>query len=40
LVWRQFAFAPISTSKIRVLVTGTADGVWTRIAEVEAYVSN
>src|SRR5438477_5837276 len=26
-----------STSKIRVLVTATADGVWSRIAEVEAY---
>ena len=39
LVWRQISFAPIQTSKIRVLVTGTADGVWSRIVEVEAYAS-
>src|SRR5436190_2915780 len=37
LVWRQFLFAAISTTKIRVNVSGTADGVWTRIAEVEAW---
>jgi hypothetical protein len=37
LVWRQFIFAPLSTTKIRVFITGTADGVWSRIAEVEAY---
>jgi hypothetical protein len=37
LVWRQFTFAPVTTTKIRVLVTATADGVWSRIAEVEAY---
>jgi hypothetical protein len=36
-VWRQFKFVPLSTTKIRVFVTGTADGVWSRIAEVEAY---
>jgi hypothetical protein len=37
LVWRQFKFTPLSTAKIRVLVTGSPDGVWSRIAEVEAY---
>jgi hypothetical protein len=36
-VWRQFNFAPLSTTKIRVFVTGTKDGIWSRIAEVEAY---
>jgi hypothetical protein len=35
LVWRQFLFAPLSTSKIRVYVT-LAD-TWSRITEVEAY---
>jgi hypothetical protein len=39
LVWRQFKFAPLSTTKIRVFITGTADGVWSRIAEVEAYAT-
>jgi hypothetical protein len=40
LVWRQFQFAPLATSKIRVFVTATADGVWSRIAEVEAYTGS
>jgi len=39
LVWRQITFAPIQTSKIRVLVSAVADGVWSRITEVEAYAS-
>jgi hypothetical protein len=34
-VWRKFAFAPITTTKIRVLVQASADG-FTRIMEVEA----
>jgi hypothetical protein len=38
LVWRQIAFAPISTAKIRIQVNRTADG-WTRITDVEAYES-
>jgi Bacterial Ig domain len=38
LVWRQLLFAPITTSKIRVWVTGAVDK-WTRITEVEAYTS-
>jgi hypothetical protein len=36
-VWRQFVFAPVATTKVRVLVTAVADGVWSRITEVEAY---
>jgi hypothetical protein len=37
LVWRQFVFAPMATTKIRVLVTAVGDGVWSRITELEAY---
>jgi hypothetical protein len=37
LVWRQIQFTPLATTKIRVLVNGSADGSWSRIAEVEAY---
>jgi len=36
LVWRQLTFAQVTTTKIRVLVTG-ALAVWSRITEVEAY---
>jgi subtilisin family serine protease len=36
LVWRQFTFAPITTSRIRVFITQTADQ-WSRITEVEAW---
>jgi hypothetical protein len=35
-VWRQFVFAPITTTRIRVLVTFAA-GSWSRITEVEAW---
>ncbi|MCA1643057.1 MAG: DUF4214 domain-containing protein [Acidobacteria bacterium] len=38
LVWRKFTFAPVSTTAIKVTVTGAADGV-ARIAEVEAYTA-
>ena len=37
LVWRRFTFSPLSTTAIRVLVTGGP--ALTRIAEVEAYES-
>jgi hypothetical protein len=37
-VWRQFAFAPITTAKIRVLVTRAT--MSSRIAEVEAFESS
>ena len=36
LVWRNFSFAPISTSRIRVWVTGSLAG-YSRIAEIEAW---
>jgi subtilisin family serine protease len=36
LVWRQFSFAAITTSRIRVVVTG-ALGSYSRITEVEAW---
>jgi hypothetical protein len=35
-VWRKFAFAPLTTSKIRVVVNGGGMG-FSRIVEVEAY---
>jgi subtilisin family serine protease len=38
LVWCSVAFAPLTTAKIRILITGTADG-WSRMTEVEAYQS-
>jgi hypothetical protein len=38
LVWRQVVFAPLTTTKIRVSITGAADG-WSRITEVEAYTT-
>jgi YD repeat-containing protein len=36
-VWRQFTFAPLTTSRIKVVVHGSADGAYSRIVEVEAY---
>src|SRR5262249_24210389 len=38
LVWRKVTFAPLATSRIRVLVSRSVDG-WSRITEVEAYSS-
>ena len=35
-VWRQLLFAPVTTTAIRITVTGTVD-LWTRLTEVEAY---
>jgi hypothetical protein len=35
-VWRTIAFAPLSTSRIRVLVERAQDA-WSRVAEIEAY---
>jgi hypothetical protein len=37
LVKRKVVFAPVVTSQIRVLVNSSADGVYSRIAEVEAF---
>ena len=36
LVWRQVTFTALTTTKIRVLVTGALN-TWTRVTEVEAY---
>jgi hypothetical protein len=39
LVWRQFTFSPVTTSKIRVQVNGGADNAYSRVVEMEAYAS-
>jgi hypothetical protein len=36
LVWRQLVFAPVTTSKIRLLITGGLNG-YSRVMEVEAW---
>ena len=36
LVWRQLTFGAVTTTKIRVLITGALD-TWSRVTEVEAY---
>jgi hypothetical protein len=36
LVWRQFVFVPLTTSKIRVYITGALNG-YSRMMEVEAW---
>jgi subtilisin family serine protease len=38
LVWWQVSFAALTTTKIRVYVTGTLDA-WSRITDVEAYTA-
>jgi hypothetical protein len=38
LVWRQFTFTPVTTSKIRILVNSGLN-TWSRIAEVEVFTS-
>jgi RHS repeat-associated protein len=35
-IWRKFTFAPITTSKIRVLTNASVDG-YSRLTEIEAY---
>jgi RHS repeat-associated protein len=37
-VWKKFTFSSVTTNKIRVSISGTADGI-SRLAEVEAYGS-
>ena len=39
LVWRQFVFTPVNTTRIRVYVTN-ALGDYTRLTEIEAWGSN
>jgi FtsP/CotA-like multicopper oxidase with cupredoxin domain len=36
LVWKQLIFAAITTTKIRVVVNASADGLYSRLAEIEA----
>jgi hypothetical protein len=38
LVWRRLTFAPVTTTKIRVMVTNALN-TWSRMTEVEAYQS-
>lgn len=35
-VWRRFTFTPVSTTKVRVLITSALDD-YSRVTEVEAY---
>ena len=37
LVKRTVSFAAFTTSRIRIVVTGVADGTYSRIAEIEAW---
>ena len=37
LVKRVASFAPYATDRIRVVVNGSADGVWSRMTELEAW---
>jgi hypothetical protein len=37
-IWRQFHFAPLTTSRIRVFVTKASNG-FTRVVEIEAYAT-
>ena len=39
LVWKQFLFTPVTTSKIRILITGALNG-YSRVTEVEAWGAN
>ncbi len=36
LVWRQFTFGSVTTTKIRVYITGALNG-YSRVMEVEAW---
>lgn len=36
LVWRKVTFPPVSTTRIRILITAAGDG-WSRVVELEAY---
>jgi uncharacterized protein (TIGR03790 family) len=39
LVWRAITFSPVTTQTIRVLITGTPDGYYSRVTEIEAYAT-
>ena len=36
LVWSRVTFAPLTTTRIRILITGALD-TWSRVTEIEAY---
>ena len=36
-VWRKLTFAPVTTTKIRIVINDAADHLWSRITEIEAY---
>jgi len=38
-VKRTVSFSPYTTDRIRILITGVADGGWSRVAEIEAWTS-
>src|SRR6185369_14447153 len=38
-VWKKITFAPLTTSKIRVLINASVDG-WSRVVEVEAWTGS
>ncbi|MDQ2917956.1 MAG: Ig-like domain repeat protein [Pseudomonadota bacterium] len=40
LVKRTVSFSPYTTDRIRIYITGTQDGLWSRITEVEAWSSS
>jgi RHS repeat-associated protein len=37
LVWRKFSFAPLTTSKIKLIPQGAVDNGYSRVAEIEAW---
>jgi exo-beta-1,3-glucanase (GH17 family) len=36
-VWRQFAFSPLTTSKVRIMINAGADNSYSRVVELEAW---
>jgi len=40
LVWKQFLFAPITTNKVRVNITGLSGDYYAHLVEVEAYTTD
>src|SRR6266852_3767402 len=38
-VWRKFNFSAITTSKIRVLINDSADHIYSRLTELEAWTA-
>jgi hypothetical protein len=37
LVKRTVSFSPYTTDRIRIVTNGSADGIWSRITEIEAW---